>query len=575
MRPSPQKTLLDYGKDDYIPVRVKSCMGKLIIAESIDAAYKPISGKVLLLTGDGRPNMDQLSEAINPGDFLITKLASQTGFAFEIRDAFENFYRDYVCNCAAQKRLAIYVSEYSSGTEWITDDGIRIGIDRAKIESLDEDTRESFYDAIDERRPIHVRLYSRAPNRDRPLFNVYAEPDLAVWNDPIDPTDQFTIDEANIEMVHSFLYEAEQRADTVEQTTHNECLPANPQVCASLIPIIYGFITSGLSSCRTRLEYTTAVAMLCHICERREEYTFMEHERKYLYAQVQFAANRELSPLSHTPELDGVEIVTRREQIIRSLAGYKKKKAVQGGTIPDIVGDQSVQAKIDALVTASNNLIDIIDTLELNNIKQVIARALSIEDEYVSILDDRTFYGTESISLEFKTSVVFPPANRRRLASAVADPDMQKWAILKAVCGFLNSRSGGELLIGVNDTGYAVGLDDDMRKLTELRCISSPDIDHYRTYLQNLLDQAFTVGVGKTASADITRTHVLYLPEVNAEGKTIMRIKIEPYRRHIVAMAAPATERPRGIEDAYVRLSGRTVAITPAMHDEIMAYKLS
>ena len=346
---------------------------------------------------------------------------------------------------------------------------------------------------------------------------------------------------------------------------------ADRELCIPLVSVMARVIEGGLSSCRSRLEYITATAMLCKILDLRNELAYMEHERRYLYAQVQFAQNKDFAPLTHDPVLDGSADVERREKIIDTLRGYRKKEVALASLDRRSKGE-TLSDQVATLVTASNSLIDIIDTLELNNIKQAIARALSIEDEYVSILDERTFYGMESISLEFKTSVVFPPTNRRRLASVVADPEMQKWAIIKAVCGFLNSRSGGELLLGVGDDGYARGLEDDMRVLADMRYIKSATLDNYRTYVQYILDHAFSLADSDTnvSSTDIARLCIKYMPEENAEGKKIMRIQIRPYQGKIVSIVS---DRPDWMESAYVRLSGRTVPVTPAMTGEILRYK--
>ncbi len=53
--------------------------------------------------------------------------------------------------------------------------------------------------------------------------------------------------------------------------------------------------------------------------------------------------------------------------------------------------------------------------------------------------------------------------------------------IVKAVCGFLNA-DGGTLLIGVDDEGRVLGLEEDMRT------ISRPGRDSYELYLRQLLD---------------------------------------------------------------------------------------
>ncbi len=67
------------------------------------------------------------------------------------------------------------------------------------------------------------------------------------------------------------------------------------------------------------------------------------------------------------------------------------------------------------------------------------------------------FYGSESQTIEFKTSIVFPPGNHMR-----ADIKTQTTEIMQEICAFLNS-TGGTLFLGVNDSGYASGLDADMQ----------------------------------------------------------------------------------------------------------------
>ena len=52
-----------------------------------------------------------------------------------------------------------------------------------------------------------------------------------------------------------------------------------------------------------------------------------------------------------------------------------------------------------------------------------------------------------------------------------------------------------------------------------------------------------------------------------------MRIKIKPYTRNVVELAAPADQRPKGVEAGYVRRSGRTVPISNALRTDILSYK--
>jgi len=57
--------------------------------------------------------------------------------------------------------------------------------------------------------------------------------------------------------------------------------------------------------------------------------------------------------------------------------------------------------------------------------------------------------------------------------------------IVKTVCAFLNAESGGTLLIGVDDGGHAVGLDNDYKTLKR------QDRDGYENFLMNLLLTAY------------------------------------------------------------------------------------
>lgn len=573
IRPAAQCILRDYTERDVFVVRVVSRRGVRIEAESIDTEYNQLRGKVWLQLPDKRPNMNSFSDNVQEGDYLLVKLSPNPEYTFGIERTFEEYYRDYASEQAGCRVKAVYTGDYSKGSEWITSEGIRVGVDAAKTEALSPEAKEDRLYAIRNGLPLELRLYTRPPRKDGEYFNVYAE---YATDFKVSPEEEsFTVEEADTVLVSQFLSEARELGRLAESRGQFVSFAeADPRLCIGMLGILVRRLEAGLSSCRARLEYNTSIIMLSKMLGREKELAYMLHRRRFLYTQVQFAHNREISPLTHGPELDGVVGVERREKIVSTLCGYCKKELGRPALPEDLDESDNVHEKVAALVSASNSLVDIIDIIELNNIKQVIARALNIEDEYVSILDDRTFYGMESIKLEFKTSVVFPPANRRRFATAVADPELQKWMIIKAVCGFLNSRAGGELLIGVSDDGYAVGLEDDIRELYNSGHISAPTIDNYRTYLQYMLDYAFRESSGRALITDIARTCISYDPEENEEGKTVMRLQIKPFPGGIVSLAASASERPQGFDDCFVRLSGRTVPVTPELRATIMQYKL-
>jgi len=561
-----------YTYQDSFPVRITSKYGWRLEAETIDPRYHKISGKLLLEMPLHRPKMRTINEMLETGDIIMVYPSAKEGYSFEVYDAFEDYYRRYACGCASQNKAAVFGNYYAKGTQWITEDGLRVGIDRSKADALDEEESRLFTDAIENRTPILLRTYKEAPDVNKEDFYVYGE--------PYDLSDEacgdllLTADSADRNMIRNFIeYSRTQAEECGAGHSVGELKEASAEECSLLIPIIHRIGNSGVMSCRTRLEYNTACAMLCIMTGRNEDLAYIDHENRYLHELVKFASDKEMTPLPRQEILSGNPESEKRERIVSTLMQYKKKDVLHTGKINTDQGSTDILSKVGALVSASNSLIDIIDESELNNIKQSIARMLHVEDEYVSILDDRTYYGVESINLEFKSSVVFPPYNQRKSPEDITDPELQKWAIIKAVCGFLNSRSGGDLLIGVNDAGYAIGLDYDIQKLHQLRYISSPDADHYRLYVQRILTRAFAETEGNKDPSEIANTHIDSIIETNAEGRTVLRIKIRPYSRCIVRLAADSRERPAGIEESYVRRSGRTVVITQGMKEEIMKYK--
>lgn len=52
-----------------------------------------------------------------------------------------------------------------------------------------------------------------------------------------------------------------------------------------------------------------------------------------------------------------------------------------------------------------------------------------------------------------------------------------------------------------------------------------------------------------------------------------MRVQIKPFPGKVVMLAAKDNERPVGIDESYVRLSGRTVPVTKTIREQILRYK--
>jgi uncharacterized membrane protein YeaQ/YmgE (transglycosylase-associated protein family) len=94
----------------------------------------------------------------------------------------------------------------------------------------------------------------------------------------------------------------------------------------------------------------------------------------------------------------------------------------------------------------------------------------------------------ESHRVEFKSTA------RCNLHTGQRD-DKIELVISKTVAAFSNS-GGGDLLIGVDDEGHALGLDED------LKFMKNPDVDRYELWLRDHLTK--TLGAPVTANVEVT-----------------------------------------------------------------------
>lgn len=129
--------------------------------------------------------------------------------------------------------------------------------------------------------------------------------------------------------------------------------------------------------------------------------------------------------------------------------------------------DSFKKGVMDYLDKGSPNLSEELRTVVADMIKQ---------DEDTNILG--LVASGENKELEFKAT-----ARWDRRANKV-NKDLEK-GIIKTIAAFLNSEKGGRLLIGIDDSGNAVGIEQDYDTLVK------KNQDGYEGYLTNLLLDAF------------------------------------------------------------------------------------
>ena len=198
---------------------------------------------------------------------------------------------------------------------------------------------------------------------------------------------------------------------------------------------------------------------------------------------------------------------------------YTRIKIVAGLDTPDVSNElwdisrnprNETEGKLASLVLSYNMLPKDLETAR-KPIHEEISDILNI----TTTISGGKYYGDESQTTEFKSSMIFPAGSKFR-----PDPKTQLFELTQAVCGFMNAR-GGKLYIGVNDQGYETGLDDDLayRKSKGEKAT----LDALIVYLQNHLDRKLPLHAK-------TNWEISSVPD---SKKGVIMVEVKPVRKPV------------------------------------------
>lgn len=114
------------------------------------------------------------------------------------------------------------------------------------------------------------------------------------------------------------------------------------------------------------------------------------------------------------------------------------------------------------------------------------------------------YYGSESLYVEFKTSIITPPDSGMQ-----RDIERQGRNILRVVCGMLNAN-GGTLYFGVRDNGVEAGLDEDLKFFRSR--------DKFDLHVRNLIHDQLGVTANNFVDGkwDDTAKHDVYILSIKS-----------------------------------------------------------
>ena len=498
-----QRKLRVYEEGDDVIVRVIG-IDHYVHVETIDPNYQKITGTIKY----ERQSLvyyytDELFKYFHVGDYLTATVKNPFHGVFSIEKQLVAFFVEdtrQTMDTEGSYMLATVIDEQPKYCAWLTESygkGTFYGLMRGVVlEDLTEDLNESF----DEKAARHDCIRAFAESTTIP---VYQRPE----------------------------------EDTSE---------LSPILLRLLLRLLFEYQKSLLKP-SDRFRYLACANVMAELVGDDLAASYISFARTYLRALIQFVNGENISTIKLEPdeEYKQAKSTLIRLSIIDLLKEYGRKENSEklAEAISSFEETLPQLSRLARLIQTANSMQGTLSGSALNVIRREIIHTLSIETENDADLEaDKGIYlGVESGTLEFKTSIVFPPDNNMQ-----PDEFAQSMNVMKGICAFLNSTTGGTLYLGVNDQGYVVGIDNDMQYL------KMQTIDSYMRYIQDIAKKYFGVD-----TLPYLRIEALY-------DNTVVGIHVEPHPYRVVELNGTA----------YLRVNAESRIMPEEMRQELIDRKV-
>ena len=287
--------------------------------------------------------------------------------------------------------------------------------------------------------------------------------------------------------------------------------------------------------------------VIAELVNDRLSASYISFASTYLRILVQFVSRQDITGIKLLPDALYVNEKSTlvRLSVLDVLKEYGKKGESErlAQTIENFKTTIPMLSNLAKLIQTSNSMQDILSKSALNIIRREIIKTLSLETEDDANLeaDSASYLGIESGTQEFKTSMVYPPNNQMQ-----PDEYTQNSNVLKGICAFLNSTTGGVLYLGVNDSGYVTGIEQD------LKFLKMPTTDAYLRYVQDTIIKQFGVDV-----SPYIRIEPLF-------EQTVVAIHVDPHPFRVVELN----------DTAYMRVNAESREMPEQVRLELITRKI-
>ena len=515
--------LKSYDIGEEVIVRVTS-IDTTVHVETVDPNYIKISGPitykrascVYYYTGE-------LYKLFHVGDCFPATVNDIDNVTFGIEDQLVRFFvedtrQDIEAN--GDEYLATVIDEQPNHSVWLTERGIAVRING-----------ESTYHHGDF---AYISITGFGKDKFYGL----------IFGDILEAADE-TFDEKSVrhDCIRAF---AEMTPAPVYNRPEENVTQLSPVLLRLLLRILFEYQKSLLKP-SDRFRFLANANVMAEMIGDDLSASYIRFARTYLRALIQFVNGENISAIKLEPDEEYKQATSTliRLSIIELLKEYGRKENSEklAEAISSFEVTQPQLSRLARLIQTANSMQGTLSGSALNVIRREIIHTLSIETENDADLEaDKGIYlGVESGTLEFKTSIVFPPDNNMQ-----PDEFTQSMNVKKGICAFLNSTTGGTLYLGVNDQGYVVGNDNDMQHL------KMQSIDSYMRYVQDIAKKYFGVDT------------LPYLHIESLYDNTVVGIHVEPHPYRVVELNGTA----------YLRVNAESRIMPEEMRQELIDRKV-
>ena len=521
-KPDMKRQMKSYDDGDEMIVRVTS-IDRDVHVETVDPRYDRVEG---VIKYERRSIIyyysDELYKYFHVGDYLTATIKNSNQGYFSIEQQLIAFFVEDTRQRMddGSYTLATVIDVQDNYSAWLTEDGVAVRIDG---------TNNYHHGDF-----AFIAIQEYGTGKYYGLIRGYVKED----------TDE-TFDEksARHDCIRAF---AESTEVPVYKKPEEETGELNPVLLRVLLRLLFEYQKSLLKP-SDRFRYLALANVMAEMVDDELAASYISFARTYLRALIQFVNGENINAIHLEPEEEyrDAKATLIRLSIIELLKEYGRKENSEklAKAISDFEVTLPQLARLARLIQTANSMQGTLSGAALNVIRREIIHTLSMETENDADLEaDKGIYlGVESGTLEFKTSIVYPPNSNMQ-----PDEYTQNVNVMKGICAFLNSTTGGTLYLGVNDQGYVVGIENDMKYL------KTQTIDAYMRYVQDVAKKQF--GVDALAYLNI---EALY-------EDTVVAIHVEPHPYRVVELGGTA----------YLRVNAESRVMPEEMRQELIDRKV-